>query len=217
MTHLTVPQLPLVERLRSGTAAMHRRVERSTFMSRLLHGEIECGSYIGLLCNLRAVYGALEAALLRQSANPAVAPVVLPELFRCRALDLDIRTLAKAPADFNPALRPAAAQYVERLDELEVTAPALLVAHAYVRYLGDLNGGQALHRIVARRLGLQGGAGTMFYDFGDDAARRQLIGRFRNGLAAVEAQTPDVDAIVAEAVSAFERHEAMFEQLACAA
>jgi len=91
------------------------------------------------------------------------------------------------------------------------------VAHAYVRYLGDLNGGQALRRIVARGLCLQGGSGTMFYDFGDDAGLRQLISRFRNGLGAVEARTPDTDAIVAEAVSAFARHEAMFEQLAFSA
>jgi heme oxygenase len=81
-------------------------------------------------------------------------------------------------------------------------------------YLGDLNGGQALRRVVARGLGLQGSTGTTFYDFGDDARRRQLIERFRDGLARVAEQTPDVDAIVAEAVSAFERHEALFDQLA---
>ena len=127
------------------------------------------GPTSAILHNLRAVYGALEAALLRQSADPAVAPVVLPELFRCRALDLDIQVLGGAQAGPDPALRPATMQYVERLDELDATAPALLVAHAYVRYLGDLNGGQALRRIVARGLRLQGGAGTMFYDFGDDA------------------------------------------------
>jgi heme oxygenase len=216
MTSFTVPQIPLVERLKSATAAMHRRVERSAFMSRLLHGEVERGSYIGLLHNLRAVYGALEAALLRQSADPVVAPVVLPELFRCRALDLDIQALAGTQADFKPPLWPATVQYVDRLNALDVTAPALLVAHAYVRYLGDLNGGQTLRRIVARGLCLQGGSGTMFYDFGDDAGLGQLTSRFRSGLAAVEARAADTDAIVAEAVSAFERHEAMFEQLAVA-
>jgi heme oxygenase len=217
MTSFTAPHIPLVERLKSGTAAMHRRVERSAFMSRLLHGEIERESYIGLLHNLRAVYGALEAALLRQSADPAVAPLVLPELFRCRALDLDIQVLAGAQVGFKPPLLPATLHYVQRLNELAITAPALLAAHAYVRYLGDLNGGQALRRIVARGLCLQGGTGTMFYDFGDDAGVRQLIGRFRHGLGAVEARAPDLEAIVAEAVSAFEQHEAIFEQLALSA
>ena len=92
----------------------------------------------------------------------------------------------------------------------------LIAAHAYVRYLGDLNGGQALQRVVARALGLQGHAGTAFYDFGDLATQRALALRFRAGLAAVDALAPDREAIVAEAVSAFERHERLFGQLAAA-
>jgi heme oxygenase len=214
MTSISVPNLPLAEQLRASTAVLHRRVERSAFMSRLLGGEIELAAYVALLRNLRAVYGALESALLKRSADPAIAPVVLPELFRCQALDQDILVLAGARGQARAALKPAAAQYVARLQALDDTAPVLLVAHAYVRYLGDLNGGQALRRVVARALGLQGGTGTTFYDFGDDARRRQLIERFRDGLARVAEQTPDVDAIVAEAVSAFERHEALFDQLA---
>ena len=135
MTSITVPDLPLAERLKSGTAALHRRVERSAFMSRLLGGQIEPAAYVTLLHNLRAVYGALEPALLGQSADPAIAPVVLPELFRCRALDQDIRVLAGSQAEARAELKPAALQYVARLQELDDTAPVLLVAHAYVRYL----------------------------------------------------------------------------------
>jgi heme oxygenase len=133
MTPITVPDLPLAEQLKSGTAALHRRVERSAFMSRLLGGQIEPAAYVTLLHNLRAVYGALEPALLGQSADPAIAPVVLPELFRCRALDQDIRVLAGAQAEARAELKPAALQYVARLQELDDTAPVLLVAHAYVR------------------------------------------------------------------------------------
>ena len=92
------------------------------------------------MCIRDRVYGALEPALLGQSADPAIAPVVLPELFRCRALDQDIRVLAGSQAEARAELKPAALQYVARLQELDDTAPVLLVAHAYVRYLGDLNG-----------------------------------------------------------------------------
>ncbi|HRD95432.1 MAG TPA: biliverdin-producing heme oxygenase [Rubrivivax sp.] len=216
MASITAPNLPLAERLKSATMALHRRVERGAFMSRLLGGQIEPAGYLALLHNLRAVYDALEAALVGQSANPDIAPVVLPELFRCGALDQDIRALMGTRAGVRSALQPAAVQYVARLHALEQSAPLLLVAHAYVRYLGDLNGGQALGRVVARGLGLEPGSGTSFYDFGDDARRRQLIGRFRDGLARVAERSPDGDAIVAEAVGAFERHEALFEQLAAA-
>jgi len=130
-------------------------------------------------------------------------------------------TLPRLLAGDNPLpsapLARATQQYVERLRELSAAQPSLLVAHAYVRYLGDLNGGQALRRVVARSLGLAGSAGTMFYDFGDSTDRQHLMQRFRTALKTVDAQAQPADAIVAEAIGAFERHEQLFEQLALTA
>ena len=54
----------------------------------------------------------------------------------------------------------------EQLSQTEFTQPALLAAHAYVRYLGDLAGGQALGRIARQAYALPDGAGTRFFDFG---------------------------------------------------
>jgi len=202
----------LAQRLKTATAAQHRRVERSSFMSKLLCGGIDRAGYVEFLHNLQALYGALEQVLPRHARQPAIGPVVLPPLFRSRSIAADLQalggTLAAAP------LAHATGQYVARLHELDATQPGLLVAHAYVRYLGDLNGGQALRRVVARALGLEGSAGTAFYDFGDDASCRELAQRFRAGLDAVDRRAFDHDAIVAEAVSAFDRHAQLFEQLA---
>jgi heme oxygenase len=204
----------LAERLKTATAAMHRRVERSSFMLQLLRGEIDRVRYVGLLHNLSALYAALEQALRRHAARPAIGPVVMPELFRGPAIDADLRVLRAEPAAPLPALRPATRRYVERLRTLEAGQPSLLVAHAYVRYLGDLNGGQALRRAVARGLQLCGDAGTTFYDFGDAAHCRRLMQRFRAGLGELDLQGAEQDAIVAEAVSAFKRHGQLFAELA---
>lgn len=57
--------------------------------------------------------------------------------------------------------------------------PAGLLAHAYVRYLGDLSGGQFLRRRIAKAYGLdeEGEAGVEFYDFGSlDGKRRGTMG-----------------------------------------
>lgn len=120
---------------------------------------------------------------------------------------------ADPPAE---VLRPATVAYVERLREIEATQPELLVAHAYVRYLGDLSGGQQLRRIVRRALALQGAAGTCFYDFGDTSQVSRLAQGFRAALDEVGARAHDAGAIVAEAEGAFARHGQIFEQLAAA-
>ncbi|MCU0920740.1 MAG: biliverdin-producing heme oxygenase [Burkholderiaceae bacterium] len=211
-----VPSTGLGHQLKIATATMHRRVERTAFMAGLLRGQIERPRYAGLLHNLQALYAALEDALARHASTPGVAPVVMPELFRSRALAADLRVLAGDDALAGAPLARATRKYVERLHELSAAKPGLLVAHAYVRYLGDLNGGQALRRVVAGSLGLAGGAGTLFYDFGDSATQQRLLQRFRAGLETVAAQLKDIQALSDEALSAFERHEQLFEELAAA-
>jgi heme oxygenase len=206
----------LAHQLKTATAAMHRRVERSAFMASLLRGQVDRRRYAGLLRNLQALYAALEDALARHATTPGVAPVVMPELYRSRAIAADLLVLAGDGAPCDAPLARATQQYVERLHELSEAKPGLLVAHAYVRYLGDLNGGQALRRVVARNLGLAGNAGTMFYDFGEPAAQQRLLERFRAGLDAVALQLKDHQALSDEALSAFERHEHLFEELAAA-
>jgi heme oxygenase len=195
---------------------MHRRVERTAFMSSLLRGQVDRQRYASLLRNLQALYAALEEALARHAMTPSVAPVVMPELFRSRAIAADLLVLTGDGAITQAPLARATQQYVERLQELSAAKPGLLVAHAYVRYLGDLNGGQALRRVVASSLGLAGGAGTLFYDFGEPADLQRLLQRFRAGLETVAGQLQDSQALSDEARNAFERHEHLFEELAAA-
>lgn len=198
--------------LKATTAALHRRVERGAFMSRLLRGQLDRAAYVALLHNLHALYAALEDALAAHAATPSVGPVVMPALFRRRSLAADLLVLGgTAPP---PPLAWATQQYVQRLGEIGANQPGLLVAHAYVRYLGDLNGGQALRRVVARNLGLADDAGTRFYDFGDSATRAQLEHEFRAGLERAAVHQPQLQALADEALAAFERHEQLFEELA---
>ena len=180
-TMIETPALSLPQRLKAATAEQHRRVERSGVMATLLRGRIERLAYLALLRNLHALYAALEPALSRQAAHPAVGPVVVPELFRRDALESDLRALQREADPPAEVLRPATVAYVERLREIEATQPELLVAHAYVRYLGDLSGGQHLRRIVRRALALQGAAGTCFYDFGDTSQMTPLVQMYTLG------------------------------------
>jgi heme oxygenase len=214
MDRLAAPATGLGHHLKATTSAMHRRVERTAFMASLLRGELDREAYAGLLRNLQALYAALEQGLVRHARTPDVAPVVMPELFRSRAIAADLQVLSPGGGAEHPPLALAMQRYVARLQELSAARPGLLVAHAYVRYLGDLNGGQALRRIVARSLGLAGDAGTRFYDFGDAAAQQHLVQRFRAGLETLGGPRGASQALADEALGAFERHEQLFDELA---
>jgi len=203
----------LAERLRSQTWPAHKQVEATAFVRALLGGHLDRAGYCLLLASLHPVYAALEAALLRQARHPDIARVFNPELLREAPLSSDLDHL-HGPAWRNElAVQPAARAYAAHIAAIERSEPVLLVAHAYVRYLGDLSGGQALRRIVARSLELVPQAGTRFYDFGPPQQVCALAQRFRSGLDQIEADSVACEAIVSEATDAFRRHGELFEQL----
>jgi len=200
------------ERLRADTRDLHIAVERAGIMPALLQGRLERPGYCRLLRNLQPIYDTLEPALLRRATDARLAPVVLPALFRTAALGEDLATLQGADWPQLPVM-PATRSYVERLQQIDADAPSLLVAHAYVRYLGDLSGGRILRRIVADSLGIGPGAGMRFYDFGSDGNVDALTARLRHGIDAACAPAA-LDAIAAEAQLAFRLHQQLFEELA---
>jgi heme oxygenase len=206
---------PLAARLRAATGALHRQVEKTPFMAALVGGRLDAAAYCLMLRNLEAIYGALEDGLVRHASHPALAPLNLPALFRAATLRDDLDVLHGRTWREELALVPASVQYTARLRQIAAAEPALLVAHAYVRYLGDLSGGQMLKGIVARSLGLATTSrGTAFYDFGVPAQAAALAQALRGGLNLAGEAAPDSAAVVHEAVHAFEAHGVLFVELA---
>lgn len=206
----------LPSRLRLGTRELHTAAERTGLMAGLLAGRIERAAYCALLRNLHAIYAALEAALARPQRHPAVAAFDQPAWRREAALAADLRRLHGLQWQAEIALQPAAAGYVRRLQDLGDRGDVVLIAHAYVRYLGDLHGGQVLRRRVADALGLPADDGVAFYDFGPAAAVQALRLQCRAALAALELAPAEQDAVLAEACWGFEQHIVLFDQLAAA-
>lgn len=202
------------ERLRTETRGLHTAAERSAFMQALLGGKLDRPAYCALLRSLHTVYAALEPALLRHADDPLIVSVFQPALRRLPSLEQDLLTLDGPgwPDGFEPA--PAALDYASRIRALEENAPGLLLAHAYVRYLGDLSGGQTLRRIVAGSAGIGDAVAVSFYDFGDAAQVRALTRAFRHGLSTLRPSAAVGDALVAEATLGFGLHLRLFEELA---
>jgi heme oxygenase len=200
-------------RLRDATRSVHRVAEHSAFMGALLRGKLPRETYCAYLRNLHAIYLALERALLAHG-GPLAA---MRPLFRHEAIEADLAHL-QGPGWEGLAVVDAVTAYVGRIGHASRAAPHRLVAHAYVRYLGDLSGGQLIRGIVCRAyaLGDGDGPGVRFYRFGPDEQAAALKERLRE---AIDACAHALDArrcddIVAEAVDAFERHVAIFEEMA---
>lgn len=185
-------------------------------MHALLRGAIGRAAYVGLLRNLYDLYDALEGALQLHGEHPALKPMRLPGLARAAALAEDLARLHGPgwATDVRPV--DSGRSYVQHLRHLERQRPALLAAHAYVRYLGDLSGGQLLKRIVAQTFRLDDGRGTAFYDFGPPPAAQAMALRFRTALGLAVLDPDTQDALIEEAKLAFALHISLFEGLAAA-
>jgi heme oxygenase len=211
MTALPFTTGALSRRLRDETRELHTAAERSGVMHRLLRGRLSRPAYVALLENLAELYRALEHALDRNRENGALSWLDLGALRRIDALESDIGVWRRAgdPAD---TIRPATREYVDRLRGIAAEAPELLLAHAYVRYLGDLSGGQLLRPIVERTLGAEAEGGTAFYVFADIDDVARFKEGFRANLDAI--RDPSLaDRLIAEAKGAFVLHERLFREL----
>jgi heme oxygenase len=197
----------LAYQLRQASHDLHAVAERTGLMAVMVRGKLAHAHYANWLVNLQAIYAALEAGL---RADESASGIDFVPLYRSNAIAQDLQFLQPAP---DALLCEATRRYVQRLDELAATQPQLLLAHAYVRYLGDLHGGQMLRRSIANMLRIGEDQGVRFYDFGSSQQVKQLIQSFRAGLDGLALEEDQRQAMAEEARLGFSLHIAMFEQL----
>lgn len=192
----------LADLLRAHTRALHVQAERSGIVRDLLKGQVDRFRYAVYLRNILPAYREMEAGLERNRTVRGLELIACRALYRAPALEADLRNLQGDAWERALPLLPAGERYRRRVAEVAAMSPPRLIAHAYVRYLGDLNGGTILRALVARALGLEH-AVLAFYDFPllDDlgAARRAYRAAFDRAGEALGDPAP----IAAEAAIAF--------------
>lgn len=202
---------PLSARLRTQTKALHVQAERTGIMAQLLRGRATLPEYAALLVSLREIYIALEDGLAAYSTNRVLGPLLMPGFARAPALDMDLRALSALGVALPPAADEAHS-YAAHLRELTRIDPPRLLAHAWLRYLGDLNGGQIIGGIVRDAFGLLMTA-TQFYEFPALSDPRAAAGAWREALDGAPLDAAEQTAIVEEACDGFHRHIRLFESL----
>ena len=212
----TEPAVPLSADLRERTARAHRAAESSSFVADLLGGALPLSAYTALVAQNHAIYRALESVTPGWRDDPVAGPFVLDVLLRLPALEADLAVLLGPdwPAAAAALVQPATVRYVDHLHAVAGGWAAGFVAHHYVRYLGDLSGGQ----VVGRRMqDLFATAATAFYRFDAVGRIKPFRDDYRGRLDAVPVDPDERERLLAEAVVAFELNHAVFRDLAALA
>lgn len=206
----------LAARLREGTQQAHTAAENSAFMKCFLKGIVEIQPLRKLLADLYFVYSALEEELAKHADHPIVGLIQFPELNRQAALEEDLTFYYGQNWWEQIRISPAAQTYVSRIYEVSNSEPALLVAHAYVRYMGDLSGGQGLKSIIRSALNLPADRGTSLHEFKalpTVEARRNFKFTYRDRLNELPVDEALAEQIVNEAILAFSLNRDIFHEL----
>jgi heme oxygenase len=206
---------PLAAALREQTRIVHERAEAAPFIQQLLSGALPLSAYTALVAQNYAIYQQLEAAAGRWRDHPAAGPFVLDELNRVPRLEADLEQLIGVgwAARASRLRVPATDLYVTRIREA-ATWPGGFIAHHYVRYLGDLSGGQVILAGITRIYGLDGRRSTRFYVFDGISKLKPFRDQYRELLDRAPLTPAEQERVIAEAAIAFELNTAVFADLA---
>lgn len=207
---MTVTPVGLATLMREGSQAEHQEAESSSFMAEMLNGNVNSVGYTTYLAMLQQVYLALENVADQLATDPIASAVIDPALYRREAIAADLAYWA--PAGAPEILSPAVDDYVARI-QATLGDPVLYLAHHYTRYLGDLSGGQAIGRILARTFELDAPAGVQFYEFTEIPKPKPYKDAYRARLDGLGLSAEDQERVVDEVKAVFDLNGALFAEL----
>lgn len=147
--------------LKEAISENHHSAEEHRFTKSLFSGSLQKEAYGHFLFNIMHCYKSLE------NAGDSIG--LFNDLQGIKRSDLINLDLVELFADHNFTLFDSAVKYCEHVNS--ITDTDKLLAHVYVRYMGDLYGGQMIKRVVPT-------SGHM-YQFEN---RKELIEKIRSKL-----------------------------------
>lgn len=197
-----------VRKLHARIGKAHHHAEGMAFSKAFLAGAVTPLQLAALLRALAPAY-----ALLEQHAPPlalTLGATTIPwsELARSPALAHDLALLGDLPATAPSA---AAQDWLAHLQALVARAPHRLMAHVYVRYAGDLSGGQQLAEQARRVLARQGLNNVEFWQF--SAPTVQIKAALHDGIEELVLTDSMEAELLDEAETAFLLTQRLFAEL----
>jgi heme oxygenase len=179
--------------IKEATKEQHRRAEQQEFVKTLMSGEIHPRLYATFLYNLSHCYAALEKWSQYQGLLDRLPDIARAEKLVHDCQDLWVRITPQ------PVITDSTKRYIEHIDSIR-REPAKLFAHVYVRYLGDLYGGQM---IKTKTPGF-----NTYLNFDNTKELIQVIRETINNYTKT-----DADAVIAEAKICFEYATELFKEM----
>lgn len=200
--------------LRESTRQEHERTESSPFAVALAAGRLSRSALAALAAQHHVIYTALEQVAGWMSADPVAGPFVDRRLDRVPALREDLARLHGPGWPEELPVTAAALRYRDRVLAVCAGRSGRFVAHHYVRYLGDLSGGQIVRRSLERSGVATAGHGAAFYAFDAVGDRVAYKRRYRELLDALPGDRDYRRELVDEARRAFALTREVYTQLA---
>lgn len=128
--------------LKDLTADKHKSAERQEFVKVMFSGNIHPEFYATFLANQHPIYEFLEVHSMMHGLLNG-----LPDIRRAPYIISDLNELW-VHDDKKPIILPIVNDYLDHINFLSNNNPRLLLAHVYVRHMGDLFGGQMIAKRV---------------------------------------------------------------------
>lgn len=200
--------------LREGTAEKHQETEKVPYLRAIFRGGLDPQTYTYQLESLLYVYESMENLFQTHKEDTILSKLYFPELFRAPSLKKDITTFqTKFAAKLRGSISPKTQSYIDHIEAVAKTKPMLLAAQAYVRYLGDLSGGQAIQKVIAKTFSLSNEEGVEFYQFPLISDLQAFKGVYRTALDTLPLNETEKVELLTEAKKVFDLNKELFIEL----
>lgn len=188
--------------VREASKESHQSAENSPFMVALLKGELSTSAYCDYLSQLAPIYETLE------SWTTTKLPLFDRRLDRFERIISDMQSMCGMGMVLDETIA-----YAKHLKSIADAKDEIrFLAHHYVRYLGDLSGGQAIARLVMRNMSIPPNF-LSFYEFDQINDKVRYKESYREKLDNLQLSQKQVQSFISEVMIAFEHHEKIFNAL----
>ncbi|MEI9907908.1 MAG: biliverdin-producing heme oxygenase [Actinomycetota bacterium] len=202
------------DEIKAATDHSHRQAEESRFIVDLMSGKSSLLGYFRYMQALAPVYKKMESLLEERSSSTLLNYFDHRALDRYEKIEKDLDFLAiglNLVGDWrDEELLAPTKVYLSHLDSQ--ISDARLLAHHYIRYLGDLSGGRIIGRMMQTHYSIAPQA-MNFYDFdgvGDAVFYKR---RYRDLLNLVPFTATEKEQFLDEVVRLYQLTTAMFKEL----